>query len=88
MPSFRKDGAVKHKYLWWCHERNRAIRQGDWKLTARRVDDKVGPWELYNLKSDRSETNNLTAKYPGKVKRLSKLWEKIADGFKKDLAKE
>ena len=42
--------------LFWEHEGNRAVRVGDWKLVAK---GRNGPWELYNLKSDRSELKNL-----------------------------
>ena len=34
VPSFTRDGTVRHHDLWWEHEGNRAIRVGDWKLVA------------------------------------------------------
>ncbi len=67
---FRKNAKLKHEYLWWNHDGNRAIRVGDWKLAA---DHKL-PWELYNLKDDRSETKNLAGQLPGKVKELEEIW--------------
>ncbi|TLV03944.1 arylsulfatase [Dyadobacter luticola] len=54
--------------LFWEHEGSRAVRSGDWKLVA----EIHQPWELYNLKSDRTETQNLASKYPEKVKALEK----------------
>ncbi|HEX8916062.1 MAG TPA: arylsulfatase [Humisphaera sp.] len=69
-PAFAKDGVVKHDVLWWNHEGNRAVRVGDWKLVA----DHDKPWELYDLKADRSETKNLAAKYPERVRELEKAW--------------
>ncbi len=72
VPAFAKDGAVAHESLWWLHEGNRAIRMGDWKLVAAKGD----PWELYNLKEDRSEQHNLAAQYPDKVKEMSDQWER------------
>ena len=42
IPAFTEDGTVQHEYLWWCHEGNRAIRVGDWKLVAAGAD---APWE-------------------------------------------
>ena len=55
-----------HDAIFWEHEGSRAIRKGKWKLVAE--IDKL--WELYDLEADRSETNNLAAKYPDKVKDL------------------
>jgi arylsulfatase len=80
VPSFAKDNAVSHDYLWWLHENNRAIRVGDWKLVS--AEKQGGDWELYDLKTDRSETKNLAAKNPDKVKELAATWEKHADEFR------
>ncbi len=68
---FKQDGTVSHDFLWWMHEDNEAIRVGDWKLVSAK-----GPWELYNLATDRGESHNLAGKYPEKVQALSGLWEK------------
>ena len=35
-------------------------------------------WELFDLSEDRSETKNLAAKYPEKVKAMEQAWEKHA----------
>ena len=86
VPAFAKDGAVKHKTLWWCHQGNRAFRMGDWKLSAR--SGKNGKWELYNLKVDRCESNDLASKYPERVKQLAQQWADIAEGFRKYLNRE
>jgi arylsulfatase A-like enzyme len=56
-----------------------AIREGDWKLISPLKvglfleDGGTGDWELYNLKEDIGESNNLSAKYPKKVKYLKAL---------------
>jgi arylsulfatase len=54
----------------WEHEGNRAVRLGDWKLVARYPGD----WELYNLKSDRTELNNLASTHPDQVQKLATLY--------------
>jgi len=83
VPAFAKDASVRHEALWWCHQGNQAIRIGDWKLTMRVGSKK---WELYDLKTDRSEMNNLAGKHPDKVKTLADKWQAVLDGFRKDLA--
>lgn len=47
-----------------------AIREGDWKMI---YNMRNGSKELYNLKMDIGETQNLKDKYPEKVKSLSEL---------------
>ena len=85
-PAFSKDVTLQRDCLWWLHEDHRAIRVGDWKLVAA----KNTPWELYDLKTDRAEQNNLAASMPDKVQELAALWQKQTDDFtvlaKKDLA--
>lgn len=63
------------------HEANRAVIDGDWKLVSKgtKTPPYTGTWELYNLKEDRSELNNLIAEYPEKAERLRLLWEKWAE---------
>ncbi|MBM81541.1 MAG: arylsulfatase [Planctomycetaceae bacterium] len=63
----------KAQSLSWELFGNRAIRQGDWKLVWGASEKK---WELYNLKSDRSETENLSDKHPERVAAMSRDWEK------------
>jgi arylsulfatase A-like enzyme len=63
-----------HDTLFWEHEGGRAIRIGDWKMTA--LSGK--PWELYNLAVDHTETNDLSAKYPEKVKQMNDGWRSWA----------
>ena len=77
---FAKDGTVSHDYFWWLHENNRAIRVGDWKLVS--AAKQGGDWELYNLKTDRSETKNFAAEYPNKVKELAQIWQQHNDEFR------
>ena len=47
-----------------------AVRKGDWKLIRHFENDF---YELYNLKSDVSENNNVLAEYPEKVEELKTL---------------
>jgi arylsulfatase len=79
VPAFSKDGAVEHEYLWWSHEGNRAIRMGDWKLVAAGAQ---GPWELYDLSADRTETTSVAERYPEKVQELQQAWSRHEDEFR------
>lgn len=56
--------------LYWEHEGNRGCRRGDWKLVAK----KNQPWELYDMKADRSELNDLSAQHPEIVEELKALY--------------
>lgn len=73
VPAFTKDGSVAHDQIYWHHLENRAMRVGDWKLVAKGKD---GPWELYDLKTDRGESHDLAAAQPDKVRELAAQWEK------------
>ena len=77
VPALVSDVTIPRESLWWLHEGNRAIRVGDWKLVAA----KGTPWELYDLKTDRAEQNNLAAKMPDKVKELEVAWQSQTDSF-------
>ncbi len=57
--------------LFWEHEGNRAVRQGDWKLVAVHG----GPWELFDLAKDRTELSNLATDQPDRVEALSSLYD-------------
>ncbi|MGE3820319.1 MAG: arylsulfatase, partial [Isosphaeraceae bacterium] len=77
VPAFAKDGAVVHEALWWEHEGNRALRVGDRKIVAA----KGQPWELFDLKADRTESTNLAESHPDQVRALSRTWERLRDEF-------
>ena len=51
---------IDREALYWEHEGNRAVRRGKWKLAA----ENRGPWELYDMEADRTETNDLMPLYP------------------------
>jgi arylsulfatase len=72
---------IEHETLFWEHEGNRAVRKGDWKLVSRFDYEKRTelPWELYNLKTDRSETENLihdNTELAAELEKLYKDWAK------------
>ncbi len=77
-PALQKDGGSPHDFIYFNHNNNRAIRVGDWKLIA--TGDK-GPWELYDLSTDRCELKDLAAAQPERARKLAALWKEKDDGF-------
>lgn len=62
------------KPLFWEHNENRAVRNGDLKLVAK----KGKPWELYDLSKDRTETNDLIEENKGLANDLIQQYERWA----------
>ncbi len=74
VPAFTHNASSLHETLWWLHEGNRALRAGDWKIVAAGADS---PWELYDMRLDRSESKDLAARMPERVRKLSARWTRI-----------
>ncbi|MGI6224513.1 MAG: sulfatase-like hydrolase/transferase [Prevotella sp.] len=72
---FGKDVDTDHRYLYWEFPGKQwAIRYGDWKAEA---IGKGKPAELYNIKNDPYETDNLAEKNPSLLKKLTKMSKKM-----------
>jgi len=74
LPILRGKEREPHEVLYWEHMRNRAVRQGKWKLVA----TKDGDWELYDLEADRTELSNVVGEMPEKAHELNTLWDEWA----------
>jgi arylsulfatase len=72
VPVFQGSEENKSRALFFEHEGNRAVRQGDWKIVSAYPGNK---WELYNMKSDRTELVDLSERQPGKVNELVKMYD-------------
>lgn len=77
VPAFAKDETISRDSLWWLHEDNRAIRVGDWKLVAAKDE----AWALYDMKTDRAEQHDLSAKMPEKARELADLWQRQTEAY-------
>jgi arylsulfatase len=75
MPALKGE-AIERDALYWEHEGNAAIRVGDWKLVR---FGRKGAWELYDLKSDRTESRDLAGANPDEVKQLAANWDAWAE---------
>jgi arylsulfatase len=63
------------KPIFFEHEGSRAVRDGKWKITAVYPQ---GPWKLFDIEADRTESNDLAARDPQRVARMARQWEEWA----------
>ena len=56
-----------HDYLYWEYSGKQAVRRGDWKVYRSSVDS---PLELYNLRDDIAEQQDLAGQRPDMVKEM------------------
>ena len=75
MPLILHGEKTRREVMCWEHEKNKAVRLGNWKLVLMK---KKGKWELYNVDNDRIESNDLSEKHPDIVNALSLKWEEWA----------
>jgi arylsulfatase len=77
LPVFTGEERKPHKEIYWHFSRANAVRQGDLKVV------RAGKaWELYDLKADPAEANNLAKERPEKTAELSKMWEDWRKDYK------
>jgi arylsulfatase len=62
-------------WLGWELFGNRAIRQGDWKISWLYRPFGTYDWQLFNLAEDPGEQYDLSDKFPKKKKALVALWD-------------
>ncbi len=70
-PAFEGKNLNRAQPIFWEHESNRAVREGNWKLVA--LENQ--PWRLYNLQADRTEQKDLAGAEPERVKNLAAKWD-------------
>jgi arylsulfatase A-like enzyme len=62
---------------YFANARGQAIRRGDWKLVSVRAGRKKPVnWELYNLREDPTELNDLAEQLPDRVRELASAFER------------
>lgn len=74
LPAWRAQ-AVDDRPIFVEHTGNAAVRTTRWKL----VRAHPGPWELYDMTMDRSETQDLAGEHPSVVAELAERWQEWAD---------
>lgn len=76
VPAFAGKPIQRAQPVFWEHEGNAAVREGDWKIARLGYG---ADWELYNLKADRTEQHDLAKSHPEKVKMLAAKWDAWAE---------
>jgi len=66
-------------WLGWELFGNRAIRQGDWKISWLYEPFGTEDWQLFNLAEDPGEQYDLTDKFPKKREELIALWDEYVE---------
>jgi len=74
------DADIEREYLYFHHMDNKALRVGDWKI----VCEKDSPWELYDLRTDRGESDDQAAAQPQRVEQMTAVWQKAEDQYRAD----
>ena len=75
LPALKADQPIEREMIWFFHDNHRGIRVGDWKA----VKTADTGWELFNLKSDRAETNDLATAHSEKLSELIAMWEQALE---------
>ncbi|MCZ6673320.1 MAG: sulfatase-like hydrolase/transferase [Verrucomicrobia bacterium] len=76
LPILTQGATSKHESFFFIYQDHAALREGDWKIVREKSTDS---WQLFNLKSDISEANNLADEHPDHLARLEaafKQWQK------------
>jgi arylsulfatase A-like enzyme len=71
VPAFTGKPLVRATPIFWEHEGNRAVRDGQWKLVARFEQ----PWQLFDMNKDRAEMHDLAAVQPERVQKMAAQWD-------------
>jgi arylsulfatase len=71
LPVLKGGTRAGHESLCWATSGCKAVRMGDWKLVA--LPGK--PWELYDLKTDRTELHDLASQQSERVAAMAKVFE-------------
>jgi len=74
LPVIRGEPRTGHEVLYWQWAESVGVRMGDWKAVGY-VDT---PWELYNLRDDRTELRNVANEHPEMVREMDSLFYRWA----------
>lgn len=75
LPTLKTGAQSNQEYLFWEHQNYGAVRKGDWKLV---YDFDKDNKQLFNLKEDRTETNDILAQNRTIAEDLDSKWKEWA----------
>ena len=86
----RSDAVHDNEPLGWELYGSRALIKGEWKAVRIFPPAGTGDWQLFNIKTDPTETANLAADFPDVIAELTADWDAYADAngvavFERDL---
>jgi arylsulfatase len=74
-PAFFGQDLGRKSPIFFEHEGNRAVREGEWKLVAKGIN---GKWELYDMEADRTEMHDLASQEAQRVEEMAERWQRWA----------
>lgn len=66
-PVFYQNQPLPKRPLYWHYRDNWAVRDGDWKLLSLKQGKQPAKLQLFNLKQDKKEANDLASQNPDRV---------------------
>lgn len=64
LPTLTSGKPSPHESLYFGFRTHAALRMGEWKIVREKPSE---PWQLFNLREDLAESNNLAARHPERL---------------------
>lgn len=74
VPVFAGSERPEPPFFAWEHTGHRGLRQGRWKIVA----DRDGPWELYDMETDRTELHDRSTELPERLRDMIAIYDQWA----------
>lgn len=71
LPVIKGQKSQREKPIFWEWGQGKGVWVDGWKL----VSDQNQAWELYDMRKDKTETSDLSAEFPEKVKMMEQMWQ-------------
>lgn len=82
VPILKDESVEPRPPIFFKHEGRSGLRDGEWKIVRKETPEAL--WELYNLVDDRTETRDLAAEHPERLKSLVELWKQLDEQYRRD----